>query len=104
MSAALEAVTVRTAGVILLYQRHAQPGNLMPFARIQRNELDARTKRRKIDRKRWRRLLSAQRRLEVGMSTVEEQPIAGNVRRPEKRQPHDVVPMHMGHEDVIGLR
>src|SRR6266850_5229522 len=31
-------------------------------------------------------------------------PVAGHVRGREERETHDVVPMHMGHEDVVGLR
>ena len=38
------------------------------------------------------------------MSAVDAQAIARNVRGREERQPHDVVPVHMGDEDVIRLR
>src|SRR5690242_21682249 len=38
------------------------------------------------------------------MATVDANAIAANVRRREKREPHDVVPVHVGHEHMVGLR
>ena len=38
------------------------------------------------------------------MAAVDADAVARNVGRREERQPHDVVPVHVGHEDVIGLR
>ena len=76
----------------------------MAPARIERNELDGGAKGREIDGKRRRRLLAAQRRFEPRMSAIDVKAVAGDVSGAEKRQSHDVVPVHVGHEDVIRLR
>ena len=59
---------------------------------------------REVHRKRRLVLLPPQRRLEPRMAAVDADAVAGNVRGREERQPHDVIPVHMGHEDVIRLR
>src|SRR5262249_61168906 len=42
--------------------------------------------------------------LDPRMTAVNADAVAGYVRRSEEREPHDVVPVHVRHEDVVGLR
>lgn len=48
-------------------------------------------------------LLPAQRSLGMGMAAVHNDAVARDINRREKRQPHDVVPMQMGQEHMVGL-
>ena len=48
----------------------------------------------------WRRNASSR----ICVPAVDAYPVAGDVRRREERKPHDVVPVHVGHEDVKCLR
>ena len=72
--------------------------------RLQPDEFDVGAERREVHRKRGRGLLPPQRRFEHGVAAVDANAVAGHVGGREERQAHDVVPVHMGHEDVIGLR
>ncbi len=58
----------------------------------------------KSDRERRRGLLSPERFLEDLVPAVDVDAVARNVGRSEEREPHDVVPVHVRHEDVIRLR
>src|SRR5262249_62184873 len=42
--------------------------------------------------------------IEHPRTAVNADAVAGYVRRSEEREPHDVVPVHVRHEDVVGLR
>ena len=68
------------------------------------DELDVAPKHREVHRKRRRVLLPPQRRLELLVAAVDAHPVARDVGRREERQAHDVVPVQVRHEDVIGLR
>ena len=90
--------------MVLPYERDRHPGNRVARVRLEPEEFDRGAKRREIHRKRWRQLLTAQRLLERRVTAVDAQAVAGNVGGCKKREPHDVVPMHVRHEDVIRLR
>ena len=66
-------------------------------------EFDAGGKMIEPHRKRRLRLLPTQREFHVWVAAVNHDPVAGNVNRHEKRQSHDVIPMQMGHEHMVGL-
>ena len=100
----LETVTVRIAGMPLAQRRHRHVRDVVTHARHQVDELEGGTKRREADRKRRGVHLSAQRGLELRVAAVDTEAIAGDVRGDEERQPHDVIPMQMGKEDVVGPR
>ena len=67
------------------------------------NSMSAR-QRPELHRKRRRGLLATERQLQFFVTAVDPDAIARNVRRREKGKAHDVVPVHVGHEDVIRLR
>lgn len=86
---------------------HAGNGNAVDVVappRLQQNELDARGQTVERHRERGRRLLPPQGVLELGVTAVDADVVSRNVRRPEKGESHDVVPMHVGHEHVVGAR
>src|SRR5207253_8409970 len=63
-AARLEAITIGITAVVLPYERNRHPGNRMARVRLEPEKFDRGAKRRVIHRKRWRRLLPAQRALE----------------------------------------
>jgi len=48
--------------------------------------------------------LAAERFFQPAVAAVNDDPVAGNVDRREKGDAHQVIPVQMGNEDVIGLR
>ncbi len=90
--------------MVLELGRHRHAGDVVAPARLEVHELDVRAQVREVDGKRRRVLLAAQRGLELRMAAVEANPVARNVGRREERQPHDVIPVQVGDEDVVGLR
>ena len=58
---------------------------------------------REVDRERRLLLLPAQRRFEVGVAAVDHDAVARDEGRHEERQAHDVVPVQVRQEDVVGL-
>jgi hypothetical protein len=90
--------------VPLQHRRHFHAGDLVRLVGDEMDELDVGLQEREVHGKRRLILLPPERRLEPRMAAVDAHAVAGNVRGREERQPHDVVPVHVGHEDVIGLR
>ena len=70
----------------------------------QPREFDVRGEDREIHRERRRSLLSPECLFEYLVPAVDANAVTWNVGWGEEGKPHDVVPMHVGHEDVIGLR
>ena len=58
----------------------------------------------KAHRKRRFRLLAPEGPLDVAVTTVNHHPVAGNIDRGKEWKAHDVVPVQMGHEHMVGLR
>jgi hypothetical protein len=97
-------IAVGIALVMLLDRRHREAGNVVRPIGLQGDELDGRAQRREVDRERRRCVLAAERLLELVMAAVDSDAIARDVGRGEERESHDVVPMHMGHQHIVGLR
>ena len=60
--------------------------------------------RGELDREAGRGVLSAQRLLELGVAAVDPDPVARREGRHEERKAHDVIPVHVRHQDVVRLR
>ena len=88
----------------LQHRRDADAADLVPLPGSQAHELELRIEDRKVDREGGRLLLPAQRCFQAIVAAVDHDTVAGHEGRHEERQPHDVVPVQMGQEDVKGLR
>ena len=99
-----EAISVRISGVPLEHEANRQSRDLVFASGLQANEFDVRAQRGKIHGERRCAVLSPQSLLESGVPAIDAEPVAFEIGGGEKRKPHDVVPMHVGHEDVIRLR
>ena len=86
----------------LQLERDRHAGDVVPLAGLEPHELDVGAERVEVDRERRLLLLPAQRRLEMLVAAVDDHAVAGNVGRREERQPHDVVPVHVRQEHVVG--
>ena len=100
----LEAVAERAAPMPLVDEAHLQSRRLEGLARGVGDELDVGLERVERHRKRDVRLLAAQRVLCILVSGVDDNRRAGLVGRPEEREPHDVVPVQVGQEEMIDAR
>ena len=88
----------------LEHEPDVHSGELVVAVRLQANEFDARTQCGEVDGERRRRLLPPQRGFEFRVRAVDADAIARPIRRREERESHDVVPVHVGHEDMERLR
>src|SRR5215469_2117622 len=98
-----EAVTERITRVKLFDRGDREASYLVTSARLQGDELDIRGKRVEIHGKPGRRVLGAQRFAQYVMTTVDANPISGNVCGREEWETHDVVPMGVGQKYVEGV-
>jgi hypothetical protein len=67
------------------------------------DEFNGRAQRSKIDRKAWGGLLAHERLAHHLVAAVDADYVAGNECGGEEREPHDVVPMQMRHEDIKSM-
>ena len=83
----------------------AQPGHLVRHAGFEVAEFDAAFEDGvEAHRKARRLLLAAQRGFQLAVAAIDDDPVARDEGRHEERQAHDVVPVQVGHEDVVRLR
>jgi hypothetical protein len=76
----------------------------MSPSRMKVNEFDVGAERGEIHRERRGGLLAAERLFQFPVTAVDPYAVARDVRRREEGEPHDVVPVHVRHEDMVGLR
>ncbi len=88
--------------MVLDFRRDAAARDVVRLPGHERDELDLAAQHVERHRERRRLLLAAQRGLEVRVAAVDAHAVARQVGRREEREPHDVVPVRVRHEDVVG--
>src|SRR5215470_16526068 len=79
--------------------------HLIPLLRLQMDQLNVRSQALPVHWKAGVGLLAVQSLLQhwEGMAPMDANGVAGDVGGWEKGEPHDVIPVHMGHEKIIHL-
>src|ERR1700752_5220564 len=78
----------------------------MPAVWFQVDELDVRRQSFPLDWKAWPRMLALKRFFEHAhrMTAMNANRVSLSIGGREKRKSHDVVPVHVGHKEIINLR
>ena len=103
LAGAFEFPAVGVAGVALQMGRDLCAVDVHRLARSHDVEFDLGRKVVEAYRKRRLGLLAAQRELHMRVAAMDHDPVARDIYRGKKRQAHDVVPVQMGHEHMVGL-
>ena len=104
LACAIEAIAVGVAAVQLQLRSDGDSRHLCRLSRRKPHELDVRRELVEGNRKAGRGLLQAEGLLEDLVAAVNPDAHAWHVGGPEKREAHDMVPMHVRHEHIHGRR
>ena len=86
--------------MVLANGLHRQAVDFVGASRLQLDEFDSRAELAEVDRETRIGLLTNENVAHPLVTAVDANHVAGDVRRREKREPHDVIPMRMRQENV----